>query len=143
MSTNTRPELQFFLYSDPAEAKRPDNKRLVRVHVARNSHAKTRSARTRASRTCQARGEEDCLQARGNDPGSQVVSRASSPSIPSASRSSPHPPGVFGLDPSLPCSLAWLPPSGPVQPLFQGLSPEEQFLLDHCEYHPQDTRYTQ
>lgn len=134
MSTNTRPELKFFLYSDPAEAKTPDNKRLVRVHVARNSHAKTRNSRTNTANTYQARGEEDYLQAQGNELDAQSVSRASSPSIPSASRSSPYPPGIFELDPSLPRSpLAWLPSEGPAQSLVQGLSPEEHFLLDHCE----------
>ncbi|KAF3762800.1 hypothetical protein M406DRAFT_72789 [Cryphonectria parasitica EP155] len=39
------PELKFFMYSDPAEAKTADNKKLVRSHVARTSHAKSRRSR--------------------------------------------------------------------------------------------------
>lgn len=135
MSTNTNPELKFFLYSDPAEAKTPDNKRLVRVHVARNSHAKTRNTRNNTAMTYQAHGDggEDYLQAEGNEFDAQLVSQESSPSIPSASRSSPYPPGMFELDPSLPSSLAWLPSEDPAQSLIQGLSKDEKFLLDHCE----------
>lgn len=135
MPTNTNPELKFFLYSDPADAKTPDNKKLVRVHVARNSHAKTRNARNNTEITYQARGEENHLQAQGNELDAQLVSRESSPSMPSASRSSPYPPGMFELDPSLPRSLAWLPSEDPAQNLVQGLSTDEKFLLDHCEWH--------
>lgn len=133
MSTNTRPELKFFLYSDPAEAKTPDNKRLVRVHVARNSHAKTRNARTRTPNGHQAHGEEEYLQADSNELDARVVSRTPSPSIPSGSQSSPHPPEVSDLDPSLPSPSLQLPSGGPAQGLIQGLSPDERFLLDHCE----------
>lgn len=144
MSTNTRPELKFFLYSDPEEAKKPDNKRLVRVHVARNSHAKTRNARNKPTNTFQTRGEEQCLQLQahcGELDGQVVNSQASSPSISSSSRTSPYPPGMFVVDPSLPkpsfpSPLAWLPSEGPARDRVQGLSPEEQFLLDHCESHP-------
>ncbi|KAL2284729.1 hypothetical protein FJTKL_08809 [Diaporthe vaccinii] len=131
MSTNTRPELKFFLYSDPAEAKTPDNKRLVRVHVARNSHAKTRNARTRTPNRHQAHGEEDYLQAHSNELDAQVVSRTPSPSIPSGSQSSPYPPEVSELDLSLPSPSFQLPSGGPAQGLLQGLSPDERFLLDH------------
>lgn len=143
MSTNTRPELKFFLYSDPAEAKKPDNKRLVRVHVARNSHAKTRNARTTTpSKTSPARGGEECLQlqAHGSELDGELVGRALSPSIPSEIRSSPYPPGMFILDPALsgpsrPSPLAWLPSEEPARSLVQGLSQEEQLLLDHCKSH--------
>ncbi|PSR92299.1 hypothetical protein BD289DRAFT_429176 [Coniella lustricola] len=38
-------ELRFFMYSDPAQAKSADNKKLVRSHVARASHAKSRRER--------------------------------------------------------------------------------------------------
>lgn len=133
MPTNTRPELKFFLYSDPAEAKSPDNKRLVRVHVARNSHAKTRNARTSTSNEPQAHGEEDYRQAHRNELDAQVVLRTPSPSIASGSEPSPSPQGVFELDPSLPNPLVQLPSGGPAQGLIQGLSPDERFLLDHCE----------
>lgn len=133
MSTNTQPELKFFLYSDPAEAKSPDNKRLVRVHVARNSHAKTRNARTRTSNQHQAHGEEDYLQGHSNELDAQVVSRTPSPSIPSGSQSSPDPLGVFEPATSLPSPLVQLPSGGPAQRLVQGLSPDDRFLLDHCE----------
>lgn len=144
MSTNTRPELKFFLYSDPEEAKKPDNKRLVRVHVARNSHAKTRNARNKPTNTYQTRGEEQRLQlqAHGGELDGQVASQASSPSISSGSRTSPYPAGMFVVDPSLPkpsfpSPLAWLPAEGPARERVQGLSPEEQFLLDHCKSHPE------
>lgn len=40
-------ELKFFMISDPAEARTPGNKKLVRSHVARTSHAKSRHARGR------------------------------------------------------------------------------------------------
>lgn len=133
MPTNTNPELKFFLYSDPAEAKTPDNKKLVRVHVARNSHAKTRNARNNTTIRYQERGEEEYLQAQGNELDTQLVNRESSPSMPSASRSSPYPPGMFELDPSLPSSLAWIPSEDRAQNLVQGLSTDEKFLLDHCE----------
>lgn len=143
MSTNTRPELKFFLYSDPEEAKKPDNKRLVRVHVARISHAKTRNARTQTSRIYPTRGEEECLQLRA--PGSEldglVINRALSTSMPSEIHSSPYPPGMFVVDPALSgpshtTPLAWLPSEGPARALAQGLSQEEQFLLDHCKSQP-------
>lgn len=133
MSTNNNPELKFFLYSDPADAKTPDNKKLVRVHVARNSHAKTRNARNSTTMRYQERGEEDYLQAQGNELDAQLVSQESSLSIPSSSQSSPYPPGMFELDPSLPSSLTWLPSKDPAQNLVQGLSTDEKFLLDHCE----------
>lgn len=38
-------ELKFFMFSDPAETRTADNKKLVRSHVARTSHAKSRHAR--------------------------------------------------------------------------------------------------
>ncbi|KAJ0120646.1 hypothetical protein J7T55_015377 [Diaporthe amygdali] len=127
MSTNTRPELKFFLYSDPAEAKTADNKRLVRVHVARNSHAKTRSARTRASRGEQA----DCLRSRSHEPIRQVVSRTSSPSLPSTTPTSPDLSSDLDLETSLSRPFNWLPSGAQAQSLVQGLSSLEQSLLDH------------
>ncbi|KAG8156610.1 hypothetical protein KVR01_013561 [Diaporthe batatas] len=140
MSANTRPQLKFFLYSDPEEAKKPDNKRQVRIHVARNSHAKTRNARTKTTKTCQARGGNDCLQyqASGSTSGGQVACRnwALLPPMSSGLGSSPYPPGVMFFDTTLPTRsypdlLAWVPSTGPAQGLLQELSLEEKFLLDH------------
>lgn len=142
MSTNTRPQFKFFLYSDPEEAKKPDNKRQVRIHVARNSHAKTRNARTKTARPCPARGQDECPQdqAHGSRSGGQVAHRYWSllPPISPGLRSSPYPPGVMVFDSTLPTPshssiLAWVPYTGPARGLLQELSPEEQFLLDHCK----------
>jgi hypothetical protein len=163
MPTNTSPELKFFMYLDPDEAKKPDNKRLVRVHVARNSHAKTRNARThksppRTNTPQQAdQGQEDpgslqlqAVDAHGSEPdnyqlplGPASTSQVSpSPSIPCDTPSSPYPPGMFVVDPALsdpcrPTPLAWLPSEGPARDLVLGLSQEERTLLDYCRSRPQ------
>ncbi|POS73056.1 hypothetical protein DHEL01_v208546 [Diaporthe helianthi] len=143
MSTNppTRPQFKFFLYSDPADAKKPDNKRQVRIHVARNSHAKTRKARIqKTTRTCQARGDKEPKdhQNHGGRSSRQVADWAWSNLTPlcSGPRSSPYPPGVMVFDSTLPtpCNptiLAWVPPTGSARRFVQVLSQEEQVLLDH------------
>lgn len=142
MSTKNRPELQFFLYSDPAEAKRPDNKKLVRVHVARISHAKTRKARTKVSKPHEAHGAGECVQVHGNRSDGQVVSRKSSPTTHSTKRSSLAP-GVIELAHAPPSPWGWLPSKGPAPALVQRLSPEENFLLDYCEWYPEEAHHAQ
>lgn len=135
--TNPPTELKFFLFSDPSAAKSRDNKRLVRSHVARTSHAKSRHAREIEREMTLGKPQEsepgDELLAAGEElvPSSvgQALPSPTSTSMPSSWIASQNSPVDFPTHP-----LALVDPGirDQIQASVQQLSPWEQFLFDHC-----------
>lgn len=123
-----QPELKFFMISDPAEAKTPGNKKLVRSHVARTSHAKSRHARS-SGRESKAAGSS----AQGAMAGMQSgyhTSTEHSRVDPSSSGmyqtySNPQPSSSFGST-----SYGY---QGPPASFGGQLSQWDQYLLDYCK----------
>jgi hypothetical protein len=131
-------ELKFFLFSDPAEAKSRDNKRLVRSHVALTSHAKTRHARAcqreLTPRNSQDPKLEDDLQADDNELFISSIGEI----LPCSTLSASTTPFSVATQISFslqPMTLLNLGIQDPFQPFLQHLSHWEQFLFNHCKLH--------
>lgn len=131
-SSPPQTELKFFMFSDPAEARSPSNKKLVRSHVARTSHAKSRRARS------------DSIMAGSSSQGAientqydyEAVAPENSKMGPTSSTSwgsSPSYEGVFNTSgPSFVSAVYQTSGKGPANYVPGQLSPDEQYLLDHC-----------
>lgn len=130
-------ELKFFLFSDPAEAKSRDNKRLVRSHVALMSHAKTRHARAcqpeMTPRNSQDPELEDGSQANDNELFMSSIGEMLPCSTASASTTSCSVATQISF--SHPMTLLNPGTQDPFQPFLQNLSYWEQFLFNHCKLH--------
>lgn len=120
-------ELTFFAYSDPAEAKNADNKRRVRSHVARVSHAKSQHSRSS--------GKKD------KHGSNAIASSSSGMGVTTIESYDLSPDGSVSVEVSL-ASMSLQSGTGPQisqkplptqsQALDGQLGPIEQFLVDHC-----------
>lgn len=133
-------ELKFFFMSDPAEAKTPNNKKLVRSHVARTSHAKYRHARSmqrektvpddvgNSARVSRGNGQE-AVEDGQRYPDEEVLSS----SMPLLSASSPSSQTPLGGLQTIPSGVDLDGSSrGATKSVIRHLSPWERFLVDHC-----------
>lgn len=129
--TDPPTELKFFLFSDPAEAKSRDNKRLVRSHVALTSHAKTRHARASQHEMAPRKSEEPELEDGLQTDDDEMLHRSTpSTSMTSFSVAAQISRGDFSSQPK---TLLDPGTQDRFQPFLQHLSHWEQFLFDHCK----------
>ncbi|ROV92987.1 hypothetical protein VMCG_09004 [Cytospora schulzeri] len=158
--TDPPTELKFFLFSDPAEAKSRDNKRLVRSHVARTSHAKTRHARAGQREVAPRSSQEPVLEEDSHKDRDGMGFSSFRESLPHPTPSTSMASSSVAYDSPIDFTsqpMALLDPGRQHQflPFLQQLSQWEQFLFNHyvtvlipsrhdpCDhpYHPIDISY--
>lgn len=130
------PELKFFMISNPAEAKTPSNKKLVRSHVARTSHAKSRHAKSSGR---DFKGAESSAQAAMDNMqlefDTMTADYAIDPALGSAPSSSSS--AVTYQTQLSPQTASFSSTNygnhGAPTSFIGQLSPWEQYLLDHCK----------
>lgn len=129
------PELKFFMFSDPAEARSASNKKLVRSHVARTSHAKSRRAQSdnvAASSSSQGGLEHVQYEYEAEAPENSMAGPLSSSSWDSSTSYQ----GSFTMPEPQFASAGYQSygSQGPANYAPTQLSSDEQYLLDHCEF---------